>query len=360
MAQEPAVEAEAPSRASLDEEFARRLRGGIGNGTARTVFAIVIVAILYCIAVPDLARISVRSRVSRVHAEMRSLATAIESYKFDAQAYPPGRPYWGPPPMSLTTPITYLRPFPDPYSARAAVLIDWRKRATRWLAAAIAVALLVAGVALLVTARRVFREIWRANCYAAVLAPVQAGIICLMLVPLTLLLSPMINLPVSPERALNPMGATSALILAFVVGLPVSLAFSSGLAKSMKGAPWRTPPLTKGAISYATLHAPTCRHCEEPFFGAETILALSSAGSGLLRRQRTAPRNDGGRWRSVAKVTLRLVMRPLVFSGWVRARGRRPPLESHCRKPLVAQSCCMPITFCVRDVSQRAPRNSDR
>ena len=101
------------------------------------LIVVAIIAILAAIAVPNFLEAQVRSKVSRSKADMRTLATAIESYRVDNNAGPsdggmgqvPGlyRPYAGgnvaadPRPnysigFELTTPIAYL--------ASAAVLVD--------------------------------------------------------------------------------------------------------------------------------------------------------------------------------------------------------------------------------------------
>ena len=94
------------------------------------LIVVAIIAILAAIAVPNFLEAQVRSKTSRVKADMRSLATAIESYATDANAYPrwyevaqltppPGYQY---PPVSwrlrpITTPIAYMSkvPGPDPF-----------------------------------------------------------------------------------------------------------------------------------------------------------------------------------------------------------------------------------------------------
>ncbi len=50
-----------------------------------------IIAILAMIAVPNFLEAQTRSKVSRVKADMRTLATGIESYAVDANHYPPNR-----------------------------------------------------------------------------------------------------------------------------------------------------------------------------------------------------------------------------------------------------------------------------
>lgn len=52
----------------------------------------------------------------RIKAEMRNLATALESHYVDNECYPPGCPYAGPVEVNgaLTTPIAYLQEYPVP------------------------------------------------------------------------------------------------------------------------------------------------------------------------------------------------------------------------------------------------------
>ena len=84
---------------------------------------VAIIAILAAIAVPNFLEAQVRSKVSRVKADMRSLATAIESYhvdhnkypvKIDGDHYPEGYVRFRL--TSITTPIAYMTSLPgDPF-----------------------------------------------------------------------------------------------------------------------------------------------------------------------------------------------------------------------------------------------------
>ena len=100
------------------------------------LIVIAIIAILALIAIPNFLEAQTRSKVSRVQADMRSVATALEAYFVDNNAYPPlagfkvcvdrgasrseGGQYdrggiylaW-----QLTTPIAYITTtrFPDPF-----------------------------------------------------------------------------------------------------------------------------------------------------------------------------------------------------------------------------------------------------
>lgn len=57
------------------------------------LIVVAIIAILAAIAVPNFLEAQTRSKVSRCKADMRTLATALESYAVDANRYPP--PYVG-------------------------------------------------------------------------------------------------------------------------------------------------------------------------------------------------------------------------------------------------------------------------
>jgi len=52
------------------------------------LIVVAIIAILAAIAVPNFLEAQVRSKISRVKSDMRSLATAIEAYKVDNNCYP--------------------------------------------------------------------------------------------------------------------------------------------------------------------------------------------------------------------------------------------------------------------------------
>ena len=61
---------------------------------ARTWHTLVrIIAILAAIAVPNFLEAQTRSKVSRIKADMRSLATAIEAYRTDYNSYHPPDQY---------------------------------------------------------------------------------------------------------------------------------------------------------------------------------------------------------------------------------------------------------------------------
>jgi prepilin-type N-terminal cleavage/methylation domain-containing protein len=82
------------------------------------LIVVAIIAILAAIAVPNFLEAQVRSKVSRMKADIRTIATAVESYGVDHNAYPPHRDALdneiGYPDryFFLTTPISYLSTIP--------------------------------------------------------------------------------------------------------------------------------------------------------------------------------------------------------------------------------------------------------
>ena len=104
------------------------------------LIVVAIIAILAAIAVPNFLEAQVRSKVSRVKADMRSAATALESYAVDNRHYPPmsdaftGATYnpfdetsgTAPKdhfrlPSRLTTPMAYITSlYTDPFKANLA------------------------------------------------------------------------------------------------------------------------------------------------------------------------------------------------------------------------------------------------
>ena len=97
------------------------------------LIVVAIIAILAAIAVPNFLEAQVRAKVSRTKADMRSIATAIESYRVDHNKYPyvtnwgatppvafgvPGGYHMGDPTHAegLTTPVAYMTSIPkDPF-----------------------------------------------------------------------------------------------------------------------------------------------------------------------------------------------------------------------------------------------------
>jgi len=99
------------------------------------LIVVAIIAILAAIAVPNFLEAQTRAKVSRVRADMRSIATALESYRVDSNNYPGPYDYNDPPSdgwggfsqnsgapgdsgfharvsSSLTTPIAYIASLP--------------------------------------------------------------------------------------------------------------------------------------------------------------------------------------------------------------------------------------------------------
>ena len=85
------------------------------------LIVVAIIAILAAIAVPNFLEAQTRSKVSRVKADMRSMATALEAYYVDSNAYPRSYRLVGETRTfinsQLTTPIAYITSvFPDPFN----------------------------------------------------------------------------------------------------------------------------------------------------------------------------------------------------------------------------------------------------
>ncbi len=84
------------------------------------LIVVAIIAILAAIAIPNFLAAQVRSKVSRTKADMRTIATGIESYYVDNNDYPEvGAGYSFP--MGLSTPIAYISSSgKDPFGKSAA------------------------------------------------------------------------------------------------------------------------------------------------------------------------------------------------------------------------------------------------
>ncbi len=93
------------------------------------LIVVAIIAILAAIAVPNFMEAQVRAKVTRVKADLRSLKTAIETYRMDNNAYPILRLYGEMNVgqinrggvhaiLDLTTPIAYMSSvdLPDPFA----------------------------------------------------------------------------------------------------------------------------------------------------------------------------------------------------------------------------------------------------
>lgn len=98
------------------------------------LIVVAIIAILAAIAVPNFLEAQVRSKVSRVKSDMRSVGVAIEAYRIDQNRYPPdyddARPDVGNHPQFsgyvgrlkvLTTPVAFMTTLPEDVFAEAAL-----------------------------------------------------------------------------------------------------------------------------------------------------------------------------------------------------------------------------------------------
>ncbi len=104
------------------------------------LIVVAIIAILAAIAIPNFLQAQTRAKVSRCQADMRTIATALESYYVDHNEYPPDG-YQGVPEdtgwwflnYKITTPVAYLTdagiedPFfpPDIYSPEDLEEMPW-------------------------------------------------------------------------------------------------------------------------------------------------------------------------------------------------------------------------------------------
>lgn len=85
------------------------------------LIVVAIIAILAAIAVPNFLESQVRAKVSRARADLRTIATALESYAVDYNTYPPNDGKDNVIPVELTTPVAYIssariiEPFPVRY-----------------------------------------------------------------------------------------------------------------------------------------------------------------------------------------------------------------------------------------------------
>ncbi|MBI1785562.1 prepilin-type N-terminal cleavage/methylation domain-containing protein [Candidatus Sumerlaeota bacterium] len=128
------------------------MRAHRGFTLIELLVVVAIIAVLAAIAVPNFLEARVRAQVTRVKADMRSLATAVESYQVDHSAYPyrqnvinanlkPGTPEAGNRLAQLsviTTPIAYITSLPtdvfEHYLTPPNVVIDyWDPVQTSWL-----------------------------------------------------------------------------------------------------------------------------------------------------------------------------------------------------------------------------------
>jgi len=72
------------------------------------LIVVAIIAILAAIALPNFLCAQVRAKASRVRADLRTIATALESYANDWNDYPLNDGVYNVIPLELTTPVAYL------------------------------------------------------------------------------------------------------------------------------------------------------------------------------------------------------------------------------------------------------------
>lgn len=71
------------------------------------LLAVVILAVLVVIALPNFQLAATRAKISRVQSDFRTISGALEIYRSDAEAYPPTNDL-GTTPSLLSTPVAYL------------------------------------------------------------------------------------------------------------------------------------------------------------------------------------------------------------------------------------------------------------
>ena len=82
------------------------------------LIVVAIIAILAAIALPNFLEAQVRAKVSRVRADLRTIATALETYAVDSNKYPLNDGLYNVIPVELSTPIAYISSsrLVDPFS----------------------------------------------------------------------------------------------------------------------------------------------------------------------------------------------------------------------------------------------------
>jgi type II secretion system protein G len=100
----------------MDRRKSGRSTPTAGFTLIELLIVVAIIAILAAIAVPNFLEAQMRSKVSRVQSDLRTLSTALESYRVDTNRYPP-TPFVDSPglghilrvtPTRLSTPIAYV------------------------------------------------------------------------------------------------------------------------------------------------------------------------------------------------------------------------------------------------------------
>lgn len=102
------------------------------------LIVVAIIAILAAIAVPNFLEAQTRSKVARVKADERSVATALEAYSADNNKYPPGQTsgqgnsLYGI--RQLTTPVTYMTSInlTDPFDPRKNAYVPGQKYSLKY------------------------------------------------------------------------------------------------------------------------------------------------------------------------------------------------------------------------------------
>lgn len=94
-----------------------KTRRQLGFTLIELLIVVAIIAILAAIAVPNFLEAQVRSKVSRCKADMRSIATAIESYVVDNNKYPDASMAritntFNNRLLNVTTPVAYMTSYP--------------------------------------------------------------------------------------------------------------------------------------------------------------------------------------------------------------------------------------------------------
>ncbi len=81
------------------------------------LIVVAIIGILAAIAVPNFLNAQTRAKISKVKADQRNLATALEQYRLDKGGYPPDAISRDPIGLyMLTTPVSYIQTIPiDPF-----------------------------------------------------------------------------------------------------------------------------------------------------------------------------------------------------------------------------------------------------
>lgn len=97
----------------------------VGFTLIELLIVVAIIAILASIAVPNFLEAQVRSKVSRVKADLRTVATGIEAYAVDNNRYPPNDGVYNVIPIQITTPIAFLTTgkFIDPFTDKERVTL---------------------------------------------------------------------------------------------------------------------------------------------------------------------------------------------------------------------------------------------